>query len=153
MQKENTLTKALKEQMQNINSRLDEIYNEQKEIISRYLDVHPSVFTDKIAENSETGDYFIIDKGESLDEIDSYYFVDAEQTFFDRSETLKVVGITKNKANNEILVYYLNDDWELRTTEFYNILNFSYYNILNLLLENEDWEIPCIETDETEEDY
>lgn len=144
----------MKEELKRINDAYNNALTEQEEIIVKYLDKHPSVFTDKIAENAETGEYFIIDKGESFDEIDSYYFAQAE-TSFDFCETIKVIGLTKSKKSNEILVYYLDDDWMVQTIPFYDIVNSSYYNIINLLIDNDDWEIPYIEeeTEDEEEDY
>ena len=143
----------MKEELKNVNEKYNNALIEQEEIISKYLDKHPSVFTDKIAENAETGEYFIIGKGENFDEIDSYYFAQAESVF-DTCENIKVIGLTKDKKTKEILVYYLNDDWMVDTMPFYYILNVSYYNIINLLIDNDDWEIPCIEeTEDEEEDY
>ena len=138
----------MKTELKRINDAYNKALLEQEEIITKYLDEHPSVFTDKIAENAD-GEYFLIGKGESFDEIDSFYFVQAEISF-DNVEQLKVIGLTKDKNSNEILVYYLDEDWMVQTTPFYNVVNSSYYNIINLLIDNEDWEIPYIE-EETEE--
>lgn len=134
----------MKTELKRINDDYNKALIEQEEIIAKYMDEHPSVFTDKIAENAETGEYFLIDKGESFDEIYSYYFVQAETSFV-FCETLKVIGLTKDKKSKEILVWYLDEDWMVQTIPFYNVVNSSYYNIINLLIDNEDWEIPCVE--------
>ena len=136
----------MKEELKRINDAYNKALIEQEEIIVKYLDNHPSVFTDKIAENGETGEYFLIGKGENFDEIDSYYFA---ETGIGICETIKVIGLTKDKKSNEILVFFLDDDWNVKFIPFYCIANTSYYNIINLLIDNEDWEIPYIDIEES----
>ena len=131
------ITKVLKEQLRETNLNLNSIYDEQRNLITKYIEKVKKVFvTDNIV-TDENGNYEL--GNIHIEDID-YFPVEAEVTNcygLDNIKFIKVIGLEYNEEYDEINIYYVDDDneSELLCGTLDCILSTSYRNIVNMLIQ------------------
>ena len=112
----------------------DTIYNTTYD----FLKEHKSAFIDQIIID-EDGNYVFT---EDREEPDNYVFVEVEE-YYNAPQYIRAFGL--EMSCDKILVYGMNDDYEINVYDYNDVICGKRGNLLEILADGEPYEIPTEE--------